>query len=265
MTRIALAQVAGGNLDPSGMLSLAGTMAWKAAAAGASLICFPEQFVTGWSPEIPPGAGEPLNGPLAAAFSRVARENGIVVAGSLIEAREGELPQNTAVVFGADGELLTAYAKIHLFSPDGEDRYYAAGDRLATFTLGGVTFGLAACYDLRFPELFRIYALAGVECMLVPAAWPCCRLRHWETLIPARALENRYYVAGINTAGGPGSAYCGGSLAADPDGTIIARGGSGDEILLADIDPAAVREARSTLPTLSDRRGDLYHRLLSKL
>lgn len=265
MVRIALAQVAGGSLEPARMLGLAGTMAGEAAAAGALLICFPEQFVTGWSPKIPPGAGEPLDGPLAAAFSRIARENGIAVAGSLIEAREGELPRNTAVVFGADGALLAAYAKIHLFSPDGEDRYYTAGDRLATFTLGGVTFGLAVCYDLRFPELFRIYALAGVECMLVPAAWPCCRLRHWETLIPARALENRYYVAGINTAGGPGGAYCGGSLAADPDGTLIARGGTGGEILVVDIDPVTVREARSSLPTLSDRRSDLYHRLLSKL
>jgi predicted amidohydrolase len=265
MARIALAQIAGGSLDPSAILNVTGTMAGEAAAAGASLICFPEQFVTGWSPEIALDTGEPLDGPLATAFSRIAHENGIAIAGSLIEAREGELPRNTAVVFGADGELLAAYAKIHLFSPGGEDRYYTAGDRLATFALDGVTFGLAICYDLRFPELFRIYALAGVECMLVPAAWPCCRLRHWETLLPARALENHYYVAGINTAGRPGSAYCGGSLAADPDGAIIVRGGTGDEILLADIDPAAVREARSGLPTLSDRRGDLYHRLLSKL
>lgn len=265
MTRIALAQVAGGSLNPSGMLDAAGRMASEAAAGGAALISFPEQFVTGWSPEIPHDAGEPLDGPLGAAFSRIARENGIAVAGALIEAQEGELPRNTAVVFGADGELLAAYAKIHLFSPDGEDRNYTAGDRLATFTVGGVTFGLAVCYDLRFPELFRIYALAGVECILLPAAWPCCRLRHWETLLPARALENRYYVAGINTAARPGGAYCGGSLAADPDGTIIARGGSGDEILFADIDPATVREARSNIPTLSDRRSDLYHRLLSKL
>ncbi|WP_292519943.1 nitrilase-related carbon-nitrogen hydrolase [Methanoculleus sp.] len=265
MTGIALAQVAGGRESPTGMLDAARRMAEEAAAAGASLICFPEQFVTGWSPCIHPGSGEPLNGQLTAAFGRIAREAGIAVVGSIIEAGPGDLPKNTAVVLGPDGRLLAAYAKMHLFSPDGEDRNYTAGDRIATFIVDGVTFGLAVCYDLRFPELFRIYALAGVECMLIPAAWPCSRLSHWETLLPARALDNRYYVAGVNTAGGPGEVYCGGSLAADPDGTIIARGGGREEVLVAGIDPAVVHEARLKLPSLSDRRSDLYHRLLSKL
>jgi len=265
MTKIALAQVAGGRDSPAGMLDAAGRMAEEAAAAGASLICFPEQFVTGWSPEIPPGSGEPLDGPLTAAFGRIAQRSGIAVAGSIVEAGEGRLPKNTVVVLDAGGELLAAYAKVHLFSPDGEDRAYTAGDRIATFAVDGTTFGLAVCYDLRFPELFRIYALAGVECVLVPAAWPCCRLSHWETLLPARALENRYYVAGVNTAGGPGGVYCGGSLAADPDGTVIGRCGAGEEVLSVEVDTAAVHEAQSRLPSLSDRRSDLYHRLLSKL
>lgn len=261
MTTIALAQVAGGRGDPDA----AARMAEEAAAAGASLICFPEQFITGWSPEIPPGAGEPLDGPITAAFSEIAKKNSIAVVGSIIEAGQGGRPRNTTVVLGPGGDILAAYAKIHLFSPGGEDRYYTAGDRIATFTVDGTTFGLAVCYDLRFPELFRIYALAGVECVLVPAAWPCCRVRHWETLLPARALENRYYVAGVNTAGGPDGVYCGGSLAADPDGAVIARAGAGEETVFVKLDPAAVHEARLCLPSLSDRRSDLYHRLLSSL
>ena len=265
MTRIALAQIAGGGKSPAGMLEAADRMAGEARAAGASLICFPEQFVTGWSPDIPPGSGEPLDGPTTDAFRRMAQKNGIAVAGSLVEAVPGLRPRNTAVVLDAGGELLAAYGKIHLFSPDGEDRNYTAGDRIATFTVDGAAFGLAVCYDLRFPELFRIYALAGVECVLVPAAWPCSRISHWGTLLPARALENRYYVAGVNTAGRPGGACCGGSLAADPDGTVIGRCGAGEEVLTVEVDPAAVREAQSGLPSLSDRRSDLYHRLLSKL
>ncbi|MDV4343425.1 nitrilase [Methanoculleus sp. YWC-01] len=265
MTKIALAQVAGGGERPARMLEAAGRMAREAAAAGASLICFPEQFVTGWSPEVLQGSGEPLGGPLTAAFGRIAQKNGITVVGSIVEAGEGRLPKNTVVVLDADGEPLAAYAKIHLFSPDREDRHYTAGDRIATFTVDHTTFGLAVCYDLRFPELFRIYAIAGVECMLVPAAWPCCRLPHWEILLPARALENRYYVAGVNTARGPGGPYCGGSLIADPDGTVVARGGNGTELLFVEVSPAAVHEARSRLPSLSDRRSDLYHQLLSKL
>ncbi|MCK9278228.1 MAG: carbon-nitrogen hydrolase family protein [Methanoculleus sp.] len=265
MTKIALAQAAGGRDDPAGVLDAADRMAEEAATAGASLICFPEQFVTGWSPKVPPGSGEPLDGPHTAVFRRMAKKYGIAIVGSIVEAGQGRRPKNTTVVLDAGGELLATYAKIHLFSPDGEDCNYTAGDRIATFVIDGTTFGLAVCYDLRFPELFHIYALAGVDCVLVPAAWPCCRLRHWETLLPARALENRYYVAGVNTASGPGEVYCGGSLAADPDGAIIARCGAGEEVLFIELDPAAVREAQKSLPSLSDRRSDLYHRLLSKL
>jgi len=266
MTAIALAQVAtdarGGR---AGMLDVAARMADEAAGAGASLICFPEQFVIGWSPDVSPGAGEPLDGPLAKAFGRIAERCGIAVAGSIIQSSGGCRPKNTVVVLGADGELMASYAKIHLFSPDGEDRAYEAGDRIDTFILDGMVFGLAVCYDLRFPELFRIYALAGAECVLVPAAWPSSRLSHWETLLPARALENRYYVAGVNTAGMPGGAYSGGSLAADPDGAIIGRCGAGERLIVVEVDPAAVHVARSRLPSLSDRRSDLYLRLLSRL
>jgi predicted amidohydrolase len=266
MTAIALAQVATDAWRGRvGVLDAVARMADEAAGRGASLICFPEQFVTGWSPDVPPVAGEPLDGPLATAFTHIAERCGIAVAGSIIESGVGCRPKNTVVVTGADAKLLAAYAKIHLFSPDGEDRAYEAGDRIATFTLDGTVFGLAVCYDLRFPELFRIYALAGAECVLVPAAWPSSRLSHWETLLPARALENRYYVAGVNTPGMPGGACCGGSLAADPDGAIIGRCGAGEEILTVEIDPAAVHDARSSLPSLSDRRSDLYQHLLSRL
>ncbi|HOD85294.1 MAG TPA: nitrilase-related carbon-nitrogen hydrolase [Methanoculleus sp.] len=266
MTAIALAQVATDAWRGRvGVLDAVARMADEAAGRGASLICFPEQFVTGWSPDVAPGAGEPLDGPLATAFSHIAERCGIAVAGSIIESSVGCRPKNTVVVTGADAKLMAAYAKIHLFSPDGEDRAYEAGDRIATFTLDGTVFGLAVCYDLRFPELFRIYALAGAECVLVPAAWPCSRHSHWETLLPARALENRYYVAGVNTPGMPGGACCGGSLAADPDGAIIGRCGAGEEILTVEIDPAAVHDARSSLPSLSDRRSDLYQQLLSRL
>ncbi len=264
MTKITLAQVADGRGSALERLEAADRMAGAARATGASLICFPEQFVAGWTPKVPSGSSEPLDGPLTAAFSRIAEKNGIAVAGSIVEAGDGRLPKNTVVVLGEDGEFLAAYAKIHLFSPEGEDRHYTAGDRIATFSVDGTKFGIAVCYDLRFPELFRIYAIAGAECMLVPAAWPCSRLSHWETLLSARALENRCYVAGINTAGRPGAPWCGGSLAADPDGTVIGRCGAGEEALTVEVDPAAVYDARSSIPSLSDRRSDLYHRLLSK-
>ena len=128
MTAIALAQVATDAWRGRvGVLDAVARMADEAAGRGASLICFPEQFVTGWSPDVAPGAGEPLDGPLATAFSHIAERCGIAVAGSIIESSVGCRPKNTVVVTGADAKLLAAYAKIHLFSPDGEDLAYESG------------------------------------------------------------------------------------------------------------------------------------------
>lgn len=114
MTKIALAQVAGGRGGPAAVLDAAGRIVEEAATAGASLVCFPEQFVTGWSPKMPPGSGEPLDGPLSAAFGQMAQENGIAVAGSIVEAAGGRRPRNTVVVLDAGGEPLADYAKTHL-------------------------------------------------------------------------------------------------------------------------------------------------------
>jgi omega-amidase len=264
MTLIALAQVVHGSCSRAATLKRATRMVEEAARGGASLICFPEQFLTGWCPNVPNESGESLEGRSVAAFRKMAQQNGIAVVGSFVERSNGR-PKNTAVALDACGELLATYAKIHLFSPAGEEGYYSPGDRTATFTIDGVRFGLSICYDLRFPELFRIYGLIGAECVLVPAAWPCCRMHHWEILLAARALENQYYVAGVNTPGAPDGAYCGGSLVSGPDGDVLGRCGTGEEVLTVSLDLKAVREARRRIPSLSDRRGDLYQTLLSNL
>ncbi len=261
MTTICLAQVAGTGTDPAENLRRAGDLATYAARAGASLVCFPEQFLTGWSPDVAPEDGEGLDGPTVAALRRIARENEIAVLGSFVE-RCDPKPCNTCIAIGDTGDILARYAKIHLFSPGGEDRHYTPGERLALFAAGGMTFGIAVCYDLRFPEIFGAYAAGGADCVLVPAAWPCRRMRHWELLIAARALENQFYVAGINAGGAPEGTYCGTSILADPDGAVVARGGAGEEAVCAVMDPALIRRARDRIPVLKDRRSDLYHRLL---
>lgn len=258
---IAAAQMASRGGIPAENLEKAAEFAFRAAAEGASIVCFPEQFLTGWSPVCPPQEEDP-DGPTVTALCRLARENGIAVLGSFTERHPGR-PRNAAVAIGAGGEVLARYAKMHLFSPGGEDRYYSPGESAATFLVEGMAFGIAVCYDLRFPELFRVYADLGAECVLVPAAWPCSRIRHWELFIAVRALENQYYVAGINAAGGESDrAYCGNSLIADPDGETVCRGGAGEELLFARLDPGSIVRARERIPAQKDRKRDLYHKLL---
>lgn len=164
------------------------------------------------------------------------------------------------MVAGADGTLLASYRKVHLFSPLMEGANYHPGENIATFQLGGVTFGLAICYDLRFSPLFRVYATAGAECMLVPSAWPASRMDAWELFIRTRAIENQIFVAGINTVGiTPVDGYSGNSIVAGPSGTVISRAPEVEGITYADLDPAAIREARQAMHVEEDRKTGLYH------
>jgi omega-amidase len=255
------AQLAGIREDPETSLAKADRAAAAAAEEGASIICFPEQYATGWDP-LAATRLETLDGPIVSAYRSLARDHGIAVLGSVRE-RHTPRPLNTAVAIDAGGRILARYSKIHLFSPESEQDAFCPGESLATFALEGIRFGIAICYDLRFAELFAAYAGQGADAVLVPAAWPCERIRHWELFIRARALDQQIVVAGINTAGGtPAGRYCGGSLVADPWGEVLARGGGGEELIMAPIDRQAIAEARTRIPIHSDRRSDLYKRFL---
>jgi len=250
--------------DPAETLARAGFCIEEASETGASLVCFSEQFATGWAP-LAKDNTEDLSGKIVSTLSSLARKNSIAVLGSFRE-RSSSLPKNTAVVIGKNGSVVATYSKIHLFSPACEDEGFSAGDRLSVFDIDGVKFGVAICYDLRFPEIFYYYRRIGVDCVLVPAAWPCRRLEQWELLIRARALDNQYYVAGINSVGTtPVEYYCGGSLVAGPLGDVIAQGGGGEGLTFAEIDQVRVKTSWNELPILSHRREDLYMRLLSDL
>jgi len=231
-----------------------------AAASGADIICFPEQFATGWDPKSRKNI-EDMDGRIVTALRHAARDAGIGIIGSFRE-RTPLAPRNTAVVIAKDGSILSSYAKIHLFSPSGEDTAFTSGTDLGIFRLGTMKCGLAICYDLRFPELFSTYAAHGVQAVFVPAAWPKSRIRHWELFISARAAENQMYVVGVNMTGTtPVDTYCGASMTADPSGTIISRAGEAEQLIFADLDPAGVDAARSRFPVLRDRRNALYREL----
>lgn len=242
-------------------LARAGEFAQAAKREGATLVVFPEQFPTGWDPHATYFTDDG-SGPICRGWAAIARKTGIYLLGSYRKETAG-MPQNVAAVFAPDGACIAEYAKMHLFSPGGEDDSFQPGDALATVTIGGVRFGIAICYDLRFPELFSAYRQAGCDAVVVPAAWPCVRLKHWHLFLHARALENQMYVAGVNPADdGQSFEYCGGTVVVTPQGEVAAEAeGPGGTLVFADIDPAVVRSVRSTFPVASDRRYDLYSSL----
>ena len=255
--RICCAQMTSIWNDPKKTLEKAGRFVKHAAASGADLICFPEQFATGWDPRSDSHT-EDTRGSIVSELVNLARENTIGILGSIRE-RNDPHPKNTAVAIGPDGSILTTYAKIHLFSPCGEEKYFSPGSELGIFRIGQLTCGIAICYDLRFPELFRLYAQNNVQAVFVPAAWPASRMKHWELFITARACENQIYVIGINTTGKtPVDSYTGSSMTVDPAGTVVSRAHDAEELLFSDLDPALVAATRSSFPVTRDCRHDLY-------
>jgi predicted amidohydrolase len=242
--------------EPAETLERAEVCISRAAREGGDLICFPEQFATGWDPSSMMHLQD-ISGPIPSRLRELAREYRIAILGSYRETGRSR-PLNTAVAISSDGEVLGTYAKCHLFTPAHEDSVYSRGDTTTIFSVDGMKFGVAICYDLRFTSLFRLYADAGVQAVLVPAAWPESRLDHWELFIRARAVEYQIYVAGINTTGvTPVDIYAGGSMVADPTGGLACRAGREEELLSCELDRDFVERVRSAMPVILDRRDDL--------
>ncbi|MGN6031494.1 MAG: carbon-nitrogen hydrolase family protein, partial [Thermomicrobiales bacterium] len=215
-------------------------------------------------------AAEPVPGPLTDRLAAKARQHGIYLhAGSILERAEGE-PRlfNTSVVLDPAGDLIATYRKIHLFDVDldadtsyRESDSIAPGGEIVTFDLDGTTVGLAICYDLRFPELFRILALQGAEMILLPAAFTMTTGKdHWETLIRARAIENGVYMVAVGQVGEhpPGRWCYGRSLIADPWGLVISQAPDRVGVTLAEVDLGEVARVRRQIPSLANRRADRY-------
>jgi omega-amidase len=263
MIRVCSAQIASTWEEPEQTLLRAEIFVRHAADCGAKLICFPEQFATGWDPR-PHKNIQDIHGGIISSLQAYAKEYRIGILGSLREVHD-PLPKNTVIAIGRDGGILASYAKMHLFSFCREHEGSSPGTDLGIFAFDSLICGMAICYDLRFPELFRLYAKNSVQAVFVPAAWPQSRLWHWELFIRARAAENQMYVLGINTTGKtPVDTYAGASMTADPHGTIISRAGEAEQLLFSDIDPGEVEMTRSGFPIENDRRDALYHSLLMK-
>ena len=229
----------------------------EAARKGARLALLPEMFCTGFSMESDRIA-QPEGGQSETFLRETARELALSVLASIPEAGQPR-PRNMAILAGPDGSV-ARYAKIHPFTFGGEDKVYTGGDRIVTMTVEGVRVTPFVCYDLRFPEPFRL-AAEGTDLFALVANWPEARREHWRTLLRARAIENLCYVAGVNRVGDGGKLhYTGDSAVISPWGEVLAEGSAKESVLVCDVEPAAVRDARERFPVLRDRRPEAYRR-----
>jgi omega-amidase len=175
------------------------------------------------------------------------------------EATRGQSPKplpqgrNCAAIISPQGEMLGEYQKIHPFSYGKESQFYFGGDHLAIVTCGQARICPLICYDLRFPELWRLAAQAGAEVFTIGASWPAARQHHWRALLIARAIENQAYVVAVNRVGrDPHLDYVGGSIIVSPRGEVIAEADDQPTVLRADLDLGALREWRAEFPALRD-------------
>ena len=236
----------------------------EAAEGGAGLVMLPELWLNGgFDPEPWQDAAEPADGETARLVRQAAIDCGVLLhAGSIVERAEDGRLFNLSLVFGPNGDLLASYRKIHTFGFDkGEAVVMTHGERLATFDLpasggaAGTKVGLATCYDVRFPELYRLLLDSGVQVLLQVAAWPARRVEHWRTLLRARAIEDQIFVLACAAVGTQaGIEMSGHSMVINPWGDILAEGGAGEEIVRAEFDPATVEATRESFPVLRDRR-----------
>jgi len=292
LLRVAAVQMNSGD-DPAVNVERALDLIDQAAAAGARLVALPEVWLYLGPQEGNREYAEPIPGPALDRLAERARRHRIYLhAGSIHEIRSGD-PHllNTTAVFGPDGDLLAKYSKLHMFDVvlDGVATYQESatispGDEIVTIQVDGLTVGLTICYDLRFPELFRILALRGADLIVLPAAFTMTTGKdHWEVLIRARAIENGVYLLapaqvgqhppGNWTGSSPAThgnerprpedtaswSWCyGRSMIVDPWGTVLATAPDVETVITADLDLAYLRKVRRQIPSLANRMPSAY-------
>ena len=241
----------------------------NAASAGAELVALPELWSCHGLEKVYRENAEPIPGPTTDFLGELARDLGIyVLGGSILEGRpDSEKLSNTSTVFGPDGNLSAVYRKIHLFDVKVSDREYlesasiAPGREVVTAKAGVATLGLTVCYDVRFPELYRLLVLHGADVLMVPAAFTLQTGKdHWELLLRARAVENQAFVVAPAQWGqkADGRWTYGRSMIVDPWGTVLATCPDRDGHALAELDLDYLDRFRAEFPALANRRPEAY-------
>jgi predicted amidohydrolase len=256
--------------DPARNLASADRLTRAAAADGATLVVLPEKWnLLGTHADYVAGA-ETLDGPAVEWARATAAELGVdLVAGSFVERREGrDKLSNTSVHVGPDGEIRGVYRKIHMFDVEVGGEVYRESESqeggtepVLSETADGVPLGMTVCYDLRFPELYRLLAVEGARVLLLPAAFTQVTGRaHWDVLVRARAIENQAFVVAADQVGvhPPDKRSFGGSTIVDPWGEVLARAPDEECFVAADLDLRRQDEVREKLPSLANRVPDAY-------
>jgi deaminated glutathione amidase len=256
--------------DTDRNLATADRLVRQAAAKGAELVVLPEKWTVLGDPEHLVAGAQPLDGAAIGWARSVARELGIdLIAGSIVERVEGRSKRaNTSVHVGPDGDVHGIYRKIHMFDVEVDGVVYAesegedpGADVVVTELAGGAKLGMSICYDLRFPELYRLLAVRGAQVIAVPSAFTLATTRdHWETLVRARAIEDQCFVIAANQIGShPGGFRSGGrSMIVDPWGLVLASAPDTETAIVADLDFELLAGVRRKLPSLTHRRPAVY-------
>jgi omega-amidase len=237
--------------NPAGSCAQAESLLVGTRFVPGSLVVLPEMFTTGFTmnttkAEAPGGVGEQW-------LASTAQRHQCWVVGGLARRTPEGVPANEALVFGPDGERVATYRKQRPFTAGGEPQHYAAGDQCCVFAIGDLSVALFICYDLRFPELFRVAARQRPHLYVVIASWPETRIAHWEKLLQARAIENQAYVLGVNRVGvDPTHKHNGHSLLINPWGEPLASAGESAAVFGGVIDLEGLMSYREKLPFLSD-------------
>jgi deaminated glutathione amidase len=255
--------------DTERNLATADRLVREAASLGAELVVLPEKWTVLGSGEQMAAGAEPLDGRAIGWAREIAREMGIdLVAGSIVERVSGqEKSSNTSVHIGPDGELRGVYRKVHMFDVEVDGVVYSEsdheqpGDEVVVSDLATGRLGMSVCYDLRFPELYRIAAARGAQVISVPSAFTLPTTRdHWELLLRARAIENQCFVVAANQIGtdGAGNRAGGRSMIIDPWGLVLASAPDTETAIVAELDFDKLADVRRRLPSLTHRRPGVY-------
>ncbi|EKN65177.1 hypothetical protein BABA_21071 [Neobacillus bataviensis LMG 21833] len=262
--KVAIAQLST-SIDKSANLEKATQYISKAKGLGADFVIIPEFFMALATPKsgvLPVDVAEPLDGPFVTGLMEAARQNEIYVVCGLYESKpdDQERAYNTTVLINRSGQLVHSYRKTHLYDAfnyhesdtiiPGENQY-----KIVETEFGKI--GLMVCYELRFPEIARQFALQEADILLVPAGWVAGPMKedHWQTLIRARAIENTMFVCGANLVG---DIFTGRSVIVDPMGVIQASGGEEETLILSDIDLNRIQRVREKLPSVKNRKSEFY-------
>ncbi len=240
----------------------AAAMLEKVAASAPDVVLLPETWTSGYSVPVFHDIrryAEPVDGQSVGMLRRIAAKHGFYLIGGSFAELDGESCYNTVPVIHPDGSLMGRYRKMHLYSAMDEDKAFRHGQDMPVWNSEFGKFAVMTCYDIRFVELSRTYAIRGAHVIFVVSNFPRPKLHHWRTLLQARAIENQLFVVACNRVGSADtSTYFGHSIVVDPWGEIVAEGGEDESIITATLDMTAVGAVRSKIPMYYDRRPQSY-------